>query len=147
MNHTICFVDPITGACTNTIESTWAAFKAMFHSKFPSDADFPGWFALYSFQRKWRFLNVDNVFVALLQELKHSQDLQEEDENGNRLADYKRDLLEFRRPGMHKANYLAARHRMDRESEIARQRAEANRVAAQAKRDQQLAAQARRAQQ
>lgn len=58
VNHSLHFKDPVTGACTNTIESYWRHFKASL-PEYNRQGDFGGYIAWFMFRQICNSLNVD----------------------------------------------------------------------------------------
>lgn len=59
VNHSITFKDPVTGACTNKIESTWAALKRTFTGSSRRKNFFLGYLATYLFRKRCRLQKLD----------------------------------------------------------------------------------------
>lgn len=59
VNHSVNFVDPDTGAHTNTIESTWRHVKNSLPSYHRKKTFFIGYLAKYVFVKRCRITNVD----------------------------------------------------------------------------------------
>lgn len=59
VNHSITFVDPKTGACTNHIEASWRAAKSIYASSGRRKAFFYGYLSKYLFLKSCRVRQVD----------------------------------------------------------------------------------------
>lgn len=55
VNHSKNFKDPVTGCCTNKIESTWAAMKRTFSGSARRKDSFLGYLATYLFRKRCKF--------------------------------------------------------------------------------------------
>ena len=64
VNHSLHFVDPETGACTNTIESYWRHFKASL-PEYNRQGDFGGYIAMFMFRSICKIQGID-PFVKFL---------------------------------------------------------------------------------
>jgi transposase-like protein len=65
VNHSIQFLNPDNGACTNRIESTWRAVKAHMPSSGRRKYFFPGYLAKYAFLKECKMQQTD-PFVTFL---------------------------------------------------------------------------------
>jgi hypothetical protein len=59
VNHSITFKDPETGACTNSIESSWRHAKVVMPQYRRKKDFFPSHLAKYMFMKRCRALNLD----------------------------------------------------------------------------------------
>lgn len=59
VNHKINFKDPVTGANTNRIESTWRAAKAQYSSSGRRKEFFAGYLAKYMWIKKCKIERID----------------------------------------------------------------------------------------
>lgn len=64
VNHSLNFKDPVTGACTNKIESYWRHFKASL-PEYNRQGEFGGYIAWFMFRQICKSLDVD-PFVKFL---------------------------------------------------------------------------------
>lgn len=74
VNHSLNFVDPETGAHTNTIESTWRHVKAKI-PKYNRQGGFTNYFAMFMFSRACseKSEHVFNKFVEIIREIDWSE--------------------------------------------------------------------------
>jgi hypothetical protein len=59
VNHSITFKDPETGACTNSIETSWRHAKVVMPQYHRKKDFFPSHLAKYMFMKRCRALNLD----------------------------------------------------------------------------------------
>lgn len=59
VNHSLTFVDPETGACTNKIEASWNAAKRTIAASGRRKSFYPGYLAKYMFQKRCLINNLD----------------------------------------------------------------------------------------
>lgn len=60
VNHSITFVDPESGACTNRIEASWGGAKRTIESSGRRKSFYNGYLALYTFRKKCSLLKLDS---------------------------------------------------------------------------------------
>lgn len=74
VNHSEHFVDPDTGACTNTIESTWRALKTSLPVSGTVKTLYDSYFAQYCIRKQY-LSSVDDKFLAFLDLIKECYDV------------------------------------------------------------------------
>ncbi len=61
VNHSVTFKDPETGACTNSIESSWRHAKVVMPQYRRKKDFFPSHLAKYMFMKRCRALDLDHT--------------------------------------------------------------------------------------